>query len=106
MTGELDGLLVADVKDHLGITWYDANTERRVETYIRSGIAYLDGKLGEHADYTLDGTPRTLLFEYCRYFRDGALDVFEANYLSMILSMQNERRVNAYAAENAVSGGE
>ncbi len=106
MAGALDSQLVTDVKGHLGITWSDPDTERRVETYIRSGMAYLDGKLGEHADYTLDGTPRTLLFEFCRYFRDGALDVFETNYLSMILAMQNERRVSAYATENAVPGGE
>ncbi|MBQ9839000.1 MAG: hypothetical protein IJO56_05890 [Oscillospiraceae bacterium] len=101
-TQQLDLQLVADVKTHLNITWSDPDTDRKVEIYIRSGMTYLDGKLGESADYTQDGTPRTLLFEYCRYMRDGALDVFEPNYLSMILAMQNDRKVRAYAAENAV----
>lgn len=45
-------------------------------------------------DYTAEGFPRILLFEYVRYARDEALDVFENNYLSMLLAMQNERRVN------------
>ena len=34
-----------------------------------------------------------MLFEYVRYARDSALDVFENNYTSMILAMQHERRV-------------
>ena len=59
-------------------------------------MVYLDGKLGAQADYTQDGLPRTLLMEYVRYARDAALDVFENNYLSMLLAMQNERAVSSY----------
>ena len=95
--------LFADIKAELGITWQDDVTERKVGNYIRSGMTYLNGKLGEQADYEVDGYPRTLLFEYVRYARDGALDVFENNYLSMILAMQNQRAVKLYA-ENSVSG--
>ena len=95
--------LFSDIKAELGITWQDDVTERKVRNYIRSGMTYLNGKLGEPADYEADGYPRTLLFEYVRYARDGALDVFENNYLSMILAMQNKRAVRLYA-ENSVSG--
>ena len=59
-------------------------------------MAYIGGKLGAEADFLEDGFPRTLLFEYVRYARDAALDVFENNYASMILAMQHERRVSAY----------
>ena len=93
--------LLADIKAELGVTWQDDVTERKVGNYIRSGMTYLNGKLGEPADYEVDGYPRTLLFEYVRYARDGALDVFENNYLSMILAMQNKRAVKLYA-ENSV----
>lgn len=93
--------LFTDIKAELGITWQDDVTERKVGNYIRSGMTYLNGKLGEPADYEADGYPRTLLFEYVRYARDGALDVFENNYLSMILAMQNKRAVKLYA-ENSV----
>lgn len=96
-----DGLL-ADVKNYLDITWDDEATDAKVSGSIASGMAYLDGKLGEAGDYTQDGMPRTLLFEYVRYARDSALDVFEGNYLALILDMQNERAVRRYA-ENAVS---
>lgn len=94
--------LLADVKNWLDITWDDEATDAKVSGLIASGIVYLDGKLGEAGDYTVDGLPRTLLFEYCRYGRDSALDVFENNYLSMLLDMQNGRRVSAFELESAL----
>lgn len=96
-----DGLL-SDVKNWLDITWDDDATDAKVSGLIASGMAYLDGKLGEQGDYTRDGLPRTLLMEYVRYARDSALDVFEANYRSMLLDMQNGRRVSAFELESAV----
>lgn len=92
-----DGLL-ADVKNDLNITWEDEATDTKVSGHIAAGMAYLDLKYGEAADYTVDGMPRTLLFEYVRYARDSALDVFENNYLALLLGMQNERAVGAYVA--------
>lgn len=85
--------LLADVKNYLNITWDDEATDKKISGLIASGTAYLDDKYGEPADYTQDGMPRTLLFEYVRYGRDSALDVFESNYLSLILGMQNKRGV-------------
>ena len=85
--------LLADIKNYLGITWDDENTDRRVTNLAGAGMAYIGGKLGAEADFLEDGFPRTLLFEYVRYARDAALDVFENNYASMILAMQHERRV-------------
>lgn len=90
-----DGLL-ADVKAYLNITWDDQATDMKIGGLIASGMVYLDGKCGGEADYNADGLPRTLLFEYVRYGRDAALDVFENNYTSMILAMQHERMVAAY----------
>ena len=87
----LPAALVADIKNELDITWTDETTDSKVKNYIRGGIAYINGKYGGEADYETDGLPRTLLFEYCRYARDKALDVFENNYLSLILAMQNDK---------------
>lgn len=94
--------LLSDVKNYLDITWDDEATDKKFSGLIAGGMAYLDKKLGETGDYLSDGLPRTLLFEYVRYARDSALDVFENNYLSMILAMQNDRKVTAYV-ESAVS---
>lgn len=93
-----DGLL-EDVKNYLNITWDDDATDKKVSGIIASGMMYLNGKAGAEMDYIADGAARTLLFEYSRYMRDDALDVFENNYLSLLLSMRNERQVAAYVEE-------
>ena len=102
---EIPAELLEDIKHYLDITWKDEVTDRKVRGFIRSGMAYLNDKLGEKADFLEDGLPRTLLFDYVRYFRDGALDVFENNYMSMILAMQNGRKVKQYAqTQDALQG--
>lgn len=88
--------LLNDVKNYLGITWEDEATDSKISGFIASGMVYINNKYGEEADYTKDGMPRTLLMEYVRYRRDSALDVFENNYLSLLLGMQNERAVARY----------
>lgn len=92
--------LLTDVKNYLDITWTDEATDSKVLGFIASGMRYLDGKAGGGQDYEADGTARTLLLEYCRYFRDSALDVFENNYRSMILSMRHERVVTDRGMES------
>jgi hypothetical protein len=88
--------LLADVKNQLNITWDDDATDDKYRGFIAAASVYLDGKGGGVLDYEADGLPRTLLMEYVRYARDEALDVFENNYTSLILTMQNERAVAAY----------
>lgn len=92
--------LLEDVKNDQDITWDDPGTDRKISSIIADGIEYLDNKAGEKQDYFPPGYARRLLFEYVRYVRDGALDVFENNYRSLILAMQNERMISR--ASNAV----
>lgn len=94
--------LLADVKNYLNITWDDETTDAKISGLIASAAAYLDGKLGGQPDYEADGMPRTLLMEYVRYARDSALDVFENNYLALILTAQQEAMVIQNAVESAV----
>ena len=99
---QISDALFADISADLDYTWHDAALDRKYKGHIRSGMIYINSKLGEPADYESDGFPRTLLFEYVRYARDGAMDIFENNYKSMILAMQNEKAVSDYE-KNAVS---
>lgn len=94
--------LLADVKNYLNITWDDEATDAKINGLIASAAAYLDSKLGGQPDYEADGMPRTLLMEYVRYARDSALDVFESNYLALILTAQNESLVMQNAVESAL----
>ena len=96
--------LLAGAKLWCNITWSDEATDAKVSALIASGEAYIDGKLGIPADYTVSGEPLTLLCEYVRYGLSDAIDVFESNYLNRLLAMQHERKVAAYA-EDAVSAG-
>ena len=97
--------LLKDIEDYLGITWEDEVTDRKIRNLIARGMVYLTDKLGhteaKPLDFEADTEERTLLFEYVRYARDAATDVFENNYMSLILAAQNNRRVSAYA-ENAL----
>lgn len=91
--------LLPQVKNYLNITWEDEATDEKIRGLMLSAMAYLDGKRGYPAEYEKPGFAQTLMMEYVRYGRDGALDVFENNYQSMILAMRNERRAFYYVAE-------
>ena len=104
MAAPVSAELLDGAKLWCNITWSDEATDAKVSALIASGEAYIDGKLGIPADYTVSGEPLTLLYEYVRYGLSDALDVFEINYLNRLLAMQNERKVAAYA-EDAVSAG-
>ena len=98
--------LLSDIKNYLNITWDDTATDEKLCGMISSGTMYLDGKGGGTLDYESDGTPRTLLFEYVRYMRSNALDVFENNYTALILNMQAERLVaDGETVEGATPSG-
>ena len=88
--------LLPAIKTYLQVTWDDEQTNQRITSLIEDGAAYLDDKLGEPGDYEAPGLPRTLLKEYVRYARDGALDVFENNYQNLILTMVNNKGVQSY----------
>ena len=95
--------LLPHIKSRLDITWDDEATDTKMLGIIEDGIAFLDGQLGAPGDYSTPSHARMLLAEYCRYVRDGALDVFENNFRSQLLSMQNERAVERHAAETISS---
>lgn len=103
MDATLATALLPMVKSHLAITWDDEDTDARVLGMIRSCAAYLDLKLGGPGDYITPGLAQDLLLERVRYMRDGALDVFESNYLSLLLAAQHERMVEQYAQHTVSS---
>ena len=97
---KVDPKLLEAIKADQGVTWSDAMTDSRFHTHIPNGMAYLDEQLGIAGDYSAPGDARELLFEYVRYARAGALDVFEHNFRHAILRAQNRRRIARYAKTN------
>ena len=81
------GLLEA-VRNYLDISWVDADGDTKLTGIIARGMKYLDSVAGKTLDYTIEDKPRELLMDYCRYVRSNALDEFQTNYLSELLSLQ------------------
>lgn len=100
MTSKWDeqrGTLLPDIKNYLDITWADDALDRKIWDIIMAGMLYLDSKIGAEQDYTAPGLARALLMDYVRYTRDGAADIFEHNYLHLLLAARNERMVTDFA---------
>lgn len=85
--------LLQDVKDYLDIRWDDETTDKKLTGIILRGMKYLDKVAGEECDYSQEDKPRELLFEYCRYARSNALEAFQDNYLSELLTLQMDKEV-------------
>lgn len=93
--------LLAAVRNYLDITWTDTGTDTKLTGIIIRGKAYLDLKIGSALDYSVEDLPRQLLLDYCLYARSNALDEFEANYLSMLLTLQQREEVAEYVIAQA-----
>ncbi|HWT27171.1 MAG TPA: hypothetical protein VN131_04465 [Mobilitalea sp.] len=92
--------LLDSVKNYLDITWSDAQTEAKLTGIILRGIMYIDGIAGSAMDYTVEDKPKELLLDYCRYVRSNALEEFQKNYLSELLTLQIKQEVAAYEIAN------
>lgn len=95
-----NGLLEA-VRNYLDVSWVDADGDTKLTGIIARGMKYLDSAAGKTLDYTIEDKPRELLMDYCRYVRSNALDEFQTNYLSELLSLQIQQEVKTYVEENA-----
>ena len=76
----LPGGLLADIENYLDITWTDEATDKKITGIAERGIMFLDKKAGVILDYTQEAIHRDLLFEYCKYTRNGLLHEFIINY--------------------------
>lgn len=92
--------LLGAVKNYLNITWDDEATDAKISGLIAAGREYLDNKIGDIGDYEAAGMRQMLLFDFVRYARDSALDVFENNYLALLLGQQSQKAVNEFAANS------
>lgn len=73
--------------------------DSNVERYIGSSIARLNSIAGAELDYEVYGLPRDLLFDRVRYAHSQALEVFERNFQSELLSLHVETQAPLYKEE-------
>jgi len=81
--------LIDDALDYLQITWEDETLKRKLEGGLQRGEQILQEYAGGELDFDSPGTPQSLLFDYLRYVRSDATEMFEKNYLHDLLRLRN-----------------
>ena len=89
--------LLNNVKDYLKITWDDE--DNNLQGIISRGKNYLQDLTGTELDFEVEGQPKSLLLDYCRYAYNNALEYFEENFHKEILRLQLMEAVKADARQ-------
>lgn len=98
--------LLPEVKSYLHITWKDENTDNNLKGFINRGMARLTDIAGVLSlDFTAEEQPKTLLLDYCRYANSQALEMFEKNFASELLSLHIKCQVESMEDENENQDG-
>ena len=83
--------LLQDVKDYLHISWNDEKTDKNLTGMIKRGMTHLNKIAGvSFLDFMAEDSPKALLLDYVRYANSQALEVFEMNFQSELLSLHLE----------------
>ncbi|MBO0450758.1 phage head-tail connector protein [Candidatus Enterococcus murrayae] len=93
--------LLDEVKDKLDITWDD--NDASVKSIIFRACTYLQSKVSQKLQFTQDSEEYSLLLERCRYDWNNALDEFETNYASEILSFIQSYALKDWRDKNGKS---
>lgn len=88
--------LLEEVRNYLDITWEDDPGDKKLLGILKRGQQYLEKRAGGPLDFTKEGDPKALLFEYARYVRSDALDEFQGNYLHELLVLRFAGEVERY----------
>jgi len=84
--------MLPGVKSYLRISW---DTDDELLTgMIERGKNHLNSLTGVTLVFTEDGEAKSLLFDYCRYGYNSALEYFDLNFSSQILRLQMEAAIN------------
>ena len=95
--------LLDDVKDYLHISWQDEKTDKNITGYIKRGMARLQEIAGVSLDFNEEDLPKSLLLDYCRYANSQALEMFEKNFLSEIMSLNLRGQIQSMSEEETTS---
>lgn len=91
--------LIDDALDYLQITWDDQTLRRKLEGGLERGKVLLEEYAGETLNFDVPGTPQALLFDYLRYVRSDATEMFEINYQRDLMRLRNLYGVNGTEME-------
>ncbi len=92
--------MLESLKRYLNISYEDPVTDQMLEEALERGKSVLDDYAGTKLDYDSQGLPRQLLFDYCRYVRSHAAEMFEQNFRHDLAALREMAEVKAYADQN------
>lgn len=91
--------LLKSVRNHLDITYEDAETDQKLTGIIERGKAYIDDIAGTKQDYEQEGAARALLLDYCRYARNNVLELFSINFQAELIALRMGVQAGEYAKQ-------
>lgn len=89
--------MLEDVKDYLKITWEDEDSY--IQGIIDRGEDYFNNLTGTELDFEVEGQPKALLLDYCRYAYNNALEYYESNFHKEIARLQLQEAVKENARQ-------
>lgn len=92
-------MMLEELKCELQITWFDADTEERLDRYLCEGQAYLKNIVGSDIDCKSDYV-KPLLFAYCRYAYFHSLETFKVNYHQDLVTLRWKVAIANYESES------
>lgn len=78
--------MLEELKKRLKITWNDEDLE--ISRSINAGKEYLENIAGTTLDFEGSSFNMALLFEYCRYDYNNAIEYFEMNFQRQLTQLQ------------------
>lgn len=87
--------MLGDLKAYLNIAYEDEASDRALNGMAERGKAMLDSYAGAKQDYGKEGLPRQLLFDFCRYARSHALEMFSANFQRELIALREQAELEA-----------
>jgi len=91
--------LLEELKDYLCITYDDDRTDVTLLAALARGKSILEDYAGGSLDFSQRGAAQQLLFDYCRYVRSQATEMFEINYRHDLIALRALQETEA--AKNA-----
>lgn len=92
--------LLDAVKSYLHITWVDPITEQNLTGMISRGMARLQKIAGVPLDFEIEDQARSLLLDYVRYANSQALEMFEKNFKSELVSLHIDGQIQELIDES------
>ena len=86
--------LLSDLKNYLDITFEDNAINEKLDGILLRGKSYLCSFAGNKTlDFAIENESRQLLFDYCMYAYNGALNDFENNYKGGLINLRIQYQV-------------